>query len=39
MRVNCKSQVIFMATADDRASIWKKSMPSAMLFSIPMRCA
>jgi len=35
MRVNCKSQVIFMATADDKASIWKKSIPSAMRFQSP----
>jgi len=37
IRVSCRSQSTFMATADERASIWKKSMPSAILFSMIMR--
>ena len=30
---------LFIATAEESASIWKKSMPSAMPFSMSIRCA
>ena len=39
MRVSCRSQSTFIATAEESASIWKKSMPSAMLFSMTIRWA
>ena len=39
INVNCTSQFIFKATAEDNASRWKKSTPSWMLFSISIRRA
>jgi hypothetical protein len=39
INVSCRSQPTCMATAENSASIWKKSAPSAMPFSMSMRCA
>jgi hypothetical protein len=39
MSVSCRSQFTFMATTEDRASMWKKSTPSEIEFSISMRFA
>ena len=39
MSVSWRSQLTFIATAEESASIWKKSMPSAIPFSMSIRCA